>query len=64
MDSKPPLTNTADKMQSIKSACDAAAAGPKKDAALRHYQAAERAQKANRDGECNRQLDAAKYALA
>lgn len=64
MDKPIPLISTADKMKSVKSAWDAAPAGPKKDAAQRHYQAAEKALKANHEGECNRKLDAARYALA
>jgi len=64
MDAKSPVQTTAEKMTSIKAAWDKAPAGPKKDAALKHYQAAERAKTANHDGECNRKLDAAKHALA
>jgi len=64
MDSKTPLPSTADKMKSVKEVWDKAAAGPKKDAALKHYQAAEKAQTAKNDAECNRELDAAKHALA
>lgn len=64
MDSKAPMTNTADQMKTVKSAWDAAPAGPKKDAALTHYQAAEKAQTAKNDAECIRELDAAKHALA
>ena len=64
MDAKTPLPNTADKMKSVKAAWDKAPAGPKKDAALKHYEAAEKAQTAKQDGECNRELDAAAHALA
>lgn len=64
MDAKNPTTNTADKMKSVKDVWDKAAAGPKKDAALKHYQAAEKAHTAKNDAECNRELDAAKHALA
>jgi len=35
-------TNVADKMKTVKAAWDKAPSGPKKDAALKHYQAAER----------------------
>lgn len=38
-------------------------AGPKKDAALKRYQAAQKAQSAKNDAECNRELEAAKHAL-
>jgi len=55
---------TADKMKSVKAAWDKAPAGPKKDAALKHYQAAEKAQTAKNDSECNRELEAATHALA
>lgn len=64
MDSKTPNGATAEKMKTVKSAWDAAPAGPKKDASLKHYQAAEKAQTAKKDAECIRELDAAKQALA
>ncbi|TCM76779.1 hypothetical protein [Rhodovulum steppense] len=60
----PEQTNTADKMKSVKAAWDKAPAGPKKDAALKHYQAAEKADMAKNDAETNRELDAATHALA
>lgn len=63
MNAKPPLPSTAEKMKSVKSAWDAAPAGPKKDSALKHYQAAQKAQTAKNDAECDRELDAAKKAL-
>jgi hypothetical protein len=63
MDNKASASNTAEKMKTVKSAWDAAPAGPKKDAALKHYQAAEKAQTAKNDSDCNRELDAAKKAL-
>jgi hypothetical protein len=62
MDPKPTNT-TAEKMTIVKSAWDSAPAGPKKDAALKHYQAAQKAKSAKNDAECNRELDAAKHAL-
>ena len=64
MDSKTPALSTADKMKSVKAACDGATAGPKKDSAMKHLQAAEKAHTAKNDGECNRELDSAKHALA
>lgn len=64
MEAKSPSPNTTDKMKSVKTAWDAAPAGPKKDAALKHYQAAEKARAARNDGECNRELEAARHALA
>ena len=57
-------TSTTDKMKSVKAAWDKAPAGPKKDAALVHYQAAEKAHTANKDGECLKSLDSATHALA
>ncbi|WP_246044051.1 hypothetical protein [Ruegeria sediminis] len=51
-------------MTGIKSACDKAPAGPKKDAALRHYRAAEKARTAKKHTEMNKELGAAKQALA
>jgi len=64
METKSPIPNTGDKMKAVKAAWDKAPAGPKKDAALRHYQAAEKAQAAKLDAECIRELDAATKALA
>ena len=64
MDAKPPMTATADKMKSVKAVWDNAPAGAKKDAALTHYQAAEKAQTAKNDAEANRHLDEATSALA
>jgi hypothetical protein len=63
MDAKQPTT-ISDKMPSVKAVWDKAPAGPKKDAALKHYQAAEKAQTAKNDTEVNRELDAATHALA
>jgi hypothetical protein len=63
METKSPVPDTAAKMKSVKAAWDKAPAGPKKDAALKHYQAAEKAMAAKHDGECNRELDAATRAL-
>jgi len=64
MQEKNQTHGTADKMKSVKAAWDKAPAGPKKDAALKHYQAAEKAQTAKNDSECNRELEAATHALA
>jgi hypothetical protein len=64
MDTKTPMHATEDKMKSVKAVWDKAAAGPKKDAALKHYQAAEKAHTAKNDAECIRELDAAQHALA
>ncbi|MCE6959893.1 hypothetical protein LAZ40_12765 [Cereibacter sphaeroides] len=64
MEAKSPDPNIADRMKSLKAAWDKAPAGPKKDAALRHYQAAEKARAARQDAGCIRELDAATQALA
>ena len=60
----PEQNKTAEKMTSAKAAWDKAPAGPKKDAALKHYQAAEKANTAKNDAETNKELDAATHALA
>jgi hypothetical protein len=51
---------TAEKMTSVKAAWDKAPAGPKKDIALKHYQAAEKAHTAKNDAEAHKELDAAR----
>lgn len=58
------FTSTNDQMKSVKAAWDKAPAGPKKDEALKHYQAAEKAQTAKNDAECLKSLEAATRALA
>jgi hypothetical protein len=60
----PEQTKTAEKMKSVKAAWDKAPSGPKKDAAHKHYQAAEKAHTAKNDAETNKELDAARHALA
>jgi hypothetical protein len=60
----PEQTKTAEKMKSVKAAWDKAPSGPKKDAALKHYQAAEKAHTARNDADTNKELDAATHALA
>lgn len=60
----PEQTKTADKMKSVKAAWDKAPTGPKKDASLKHYQAAQKAHTAKNEAETNKELDAAKHALA
>lgn len=60
----PEQNKTADKMKSVKASWDRAPAGPKKDAALKHYQAAEKAHTAKNDADTNKELDAATHALA
>ncbi|MCB1418696.1 MAG: hypothetical protein KDJ74_06725 [Notoacmeibacter sp.] len=60
----PEHNNTAEKMKTVKAAWDKAPSGAKKDAALKHYQAAEKAHTAKNDAETNKELDAATHALA
>ncbi len=60
----PEANKTAEKMKSVKAAWDNAPTGPKKEAALKHYEAAEKAHSAKDDVETNRELDAATHALA
>lgn len=64
MDEKRPMTNTADRMKSVKAVWDRAPAGAKKDTALKHCLAAEKGQTARNDAEANRARDAAAHALA
>ncbi|TCO69123.1 hypothetical protein [Rhodovulum euryhalinum] len=58
------MAANAERMKTVKAAWDKAPAGPKKDAALKHYQAAEKAQTAKDDTGCTKALDAAVAALA
>ena len=51
------------KMQTVKSVWDKAPEGAKKANALRHYQSAEKAQKAGNYAEAIRELDQASHAL-
>lgn len=60
----PEQTKTADKMTSVKAAWDKTPSGPKKDAALKHYQAAQKAHSARNDADTNKELDAVTRALA
>jgi len=60
----PETNNTAARMSSVKATWDKAPAGPKKDSALKHYQAAEKAHTAKNDAETNKELDAATKALS
>lgn len=57
------FTSTQDQMKTVKAAWEKAPSGPKKDAALKHYQAAEKSQAANNEADCLKSLDAAKAAL-
>lgn len=60
----PEQTNVAQKMTSVKAACDKVTAGPKKDRALKHYQAAEKAHQAENYAETHKELDAASEAIS
>ncbi len=57
------MSAASEKMKTVKSAWDKAPTGPKKDASLKHYQAAEKAHTAKNEAECIKELDAAKLAL-
>lgn len=54
----------AEKLKSVKAAWDKAPAGPKKDASLKHYQAAEKAMTAMDEKTCITECKAAEAALA
>lgn len=60
----PEANSISKKMTAVKAAWDKAPAGPQKDAALKHYEAAEKAHTAKNDAETNNELDAATRALA
>lgn len=55
---------TAALMKAARIAWDAAPEGPKKDASLKHYQAAEKAHTAKNDAETIKEIKAATLALA
>jgi hypothetical protein len=59
----PAATSGAEMMKTVKAAWDKAPAGPKKDAALKHYQAAEAAVKAHNEQGCIAALKQAQAAL-
>lgn len=60
----PEQNKTAERMTSVKATWDKAPAGPKKDSALKHYQAAEKAHAAKNEADTNKALDAASQALS
>ena len=60
----PEQSKITEKMKSVKATWDKAPSGPKKEAALKHYKAAEKAHSAKNDAEANKELDAATHALA
>ena len=53
------MSAATEQMKTVKAAWDKAPSGPKKDAALKHYQAAEKARSADNDAECIKELNAA-----
>ncbi|AML52358.1 MULTISPECIES: hypothetical protein [Falsihalocynthiibacter] len=55
---------TSEKMKSVKASCDKAPFGEKRASAMKHYYAAESAHTAKDDAKANKELDAAKHALA
>lgn len=55
---------TSEKMKSVKASCDKAPFGEKRASAMKHYYAAETAHTAKDDVKTNKELDAAKHALA
>jgi hypothetical protein len=57
-------TNSEEKMKTVKAAWDKAPAGPKKDASLKHYQAAEKAHTAKNSAMMHKELNAATNALS
>lgn len=61
----PPATSkSSQKLETIKASCMNAPFGEKRAAALKHYYAAEFAHEASNDAKMNKELDAAKRALA
>ncbi|QDI77943.1 hypothetical protein PNH50_15540 [Leisingera aquaemixtae] len=52
------------KLDSVRAACERASAGPKKDAAWKHYRLAEKAHSDENHTEMYRELEAAKQVLA
>ncbi|MFD1158999.1 hypothetical protein [Roseovarius aestuarii] len=53
-----------EKMKTVKNACDTAPTGLKKDVAMKHYQAAEKASTEDDEVETLKELDAATLALS
>ena len=58
------FTSTRDRMSSVRAAWEKAPEGPKKDAALVHFRAAEASLSAHNDADCLKFLSAACHALA
>lgn len=60
----PDMNKTAKKMKTVKAAWNKAPAGAKKDASLKHFEAAQKSHAANNDADTNKSLDAATHALS
>lgn len=60
---KTSVPSASERMKTVKAACDKAPSGPKKEAALKHYQAAEKAQKASNETDCLKSCNEAAKAL-
>lgn len=60
----PSPTSAAHQMKTVKAALDQAQAGPKKDAANKHYAAAEKAMAAKNEVECIRECNSATRSLS
>ena len=58
------MTNASEQMKTVKAAWDKAPSGAKKDASLKHYQAAEKALAANNNADCIKECNAATHALS
>ena len=56
-------TNAESRLKTVKTACDNAPAGAKKEAAFKHYSAAEKAHEAKNDKDCMTELAAAEKEL-
>lgn len=64
MSKQTPTTQTvAAQMKTVKECCDKAPEGKKREAAMQHYQAAEKAQQQHNPAKATRELDAATLAL-
>ena len=60
----PEANDISNKMKIVKTACDTAPTGLKKDVALKHYQSAEKASAEDDEVETLKELEAATLALA
>lgn len=60
----PEQSSATEKMTSVKADCVEATAGPKKDRAMKHYRAAEKAHEAKNYAETSKELETARQALS